>query len=202
MKAHGKPRFISKYTDFPRLNYLRKVFPEATFIHITRDARAVINSYHQKVSNGTFQTWVDPEERAWWIRGWPKAWRRAWKRKWAAHPDASLAFAAFQWAYIMREIREELHEVNELRETGALDYAEVRYERLVRCPAREVRRLIEGAGLLFDARTEAYLRNAELKNKNHKWRECLSDRQKRVLNDIIEGKRKRAEPNQEPNCQD
>lgn len=44
----GKPRFIAKITGWPRLSLLRKVFPNAYFVYLERDPRAVVYSFYQK----------------------------------------------------------------------------------------------------------------------------------------------------------
>ena len=42
--AQRKPVFIHKYTGWPRTGFVREVFPEARFINVTRDGRAVAAS--------------------------------------------------------------------------------------------------------------------------------------------------------------
>ena len=41
----GKSIFFAKLTGPPRVTFLESVFPDSYFIHITRDVKAVINSY-------------------------------------------------------------------------------------------------------------------------------------------------------------
>jgi len=43
-RAQRKPVFIHKYTGWPRTGFVREVFPEARFINVTRDGRAVAAS--------------------------------------------------------------------------------------------------------------------------------------------------------------
>ena len=45
--AQGKPIFSHKYTGWPRIGFFAKIFPDAKFIHIIRDGRAVANSWLQ-----------------------------------------------------------------------------------------------------------------------------------------------------------
>ena len=42
--AQGKPLFLHKFTGWPRTGFIRKVFPDARFIHILRDGRGVVAS--------------------------------------------------------------------------------------------------------------------------------------------------------------
>jgi hypothetical protein len=45
LRWHGKKRFLTKYTGLPRLRFVRAIFPDACFIYIDRDPRAVVFSY-------------------------------------------------------------------------------------------------------------------------------------------------------------
>lgn len=99
-KYQNKTRFLSKYTDFPRIKYLTQAFPDAIFIHIIRDGRAVANSYYEQIKKGIFKTWA---ERDWWIQGWPEEWRKVWKEKY----NTPLTFVTFQWKFFVDEIRKD-----------------------------------------------------------------------------------------------
>lgn len=44
-KWQGKSRFLTKYTGWPRMSFLQAVFPDAQFIYVDRDPRAVVFSY-------------------------------------------------------------------------------------------------------------------------------------------------------------
>jgi Sulfotransferase family len=43
-RVQSKPVFLHKYTGWPRTGFVREVFPEARFINVTRDGRAVVAS--------------------------------------------------------------------------------------------------------------------------------------------------------------
>ncbi len=43
-RAQGKPVFLHKFTGWPRTGFVGEVFPEARFINVTRDGRAVVAS--------------------------------------------------------------------------------------------------------------------------------------------------------------
>jgi hypothetical protein len=44
LKYQRKPRFIAEYSGWSRIEFIREIFPDAKFIHIVRDGRAVANS--------------------------------------------------------------------------------------------------------------------------------------------------------------
>lgn len=45
LKWQVKPRFITKYTGWPRIEFIRRIFPDAIFVYIVRDPRANAYSY-------------------------------------------------------------------------------------------------------------------------------------------------------------
>lgn len=55
---HGKPRFMTKYTGWPRIDFLRAIFPDPRVVWIDRDPRAVALSY--------LKQW-------WWFKNRPEA---------------------------------------------------------------------------------------------------------------------------------
>ena len=46
-EAQGRPVFLHKFTGWPRSGFLQAIFPEARFINVIRDGRAVANSWLQ-----------------------------------------------------------------------------------------------------------------------------------------------------------
>jgi omega-hydroxy-beta-dihydromenaquinone-9 sulfotransferase len=44
LKKQSKDRFIAQYSGWSRINLIKKIFPDAKFIHLIRDGRAVANS--------------------------------------------------------------------------------------------------------------------------------------------------------------
>ena len=44
LRMQGKPRFLAKYTGVPRIQFTQRAFPDARFVHVLRDGRAVVNS--------------------------------------------------------------------------------------------------------------------------------------------------------------
>jgi len=179
MRWQGKPRFISKYTDFPRLNYLKRIFPEAKFIHIHREKHAVINSYHSWLTEGPAHSWVDAEEREWWISGWPSTWQREWKETWARHPEAPLAFTTFKYKFMREKIGEALEEHTY---SNCIDTS---YSKLTSDPKIEVKKLLGFCGLPIDRRVKTYLQCTEIENRNYKWKKRLSDNQKLVIEKVL-----------------
>ena len=60
LRWHGKPRFLNKHTGFPRCEFFLEIFPDARFIHVMRDGRAVANSLLN------VPWWDGTIENSWW----------------------------------------------------------------------------------------------------------------------------------------
>lgn len=177
MRYQGKRRFITKYTGWSRIEFLRAIFPDAKFIHIVRDGRAVANSLLS----------VD-----WW-----QGWEGVYKWRWgvpsqeildalARYDDSFLALAAIQWKILIRNISEKSATL------PADDVLVIRYEDLISTPEQEVDRIVA-----FCAPNEADIRLAEhvaafpMVNANTTerriapWRDNVTDAQMHMLTDLI-----------------
>jgi hypothetical protein len=172
LEAAGKPRLLSKYTDFPRMAYLSRIFPEARFIHIVRDGRAVAASYMSKIESGKFGTW---NEREWWISGWPEDWRVRWQERFG---DLA-SFVAYQWKFFVREIRRDAEEI------GPDQYAEFNYADIVEAPTGTIGEMLAFCDLDASEAIDWYLEHIRLENMNQKWQSKFSDSQKMELDKII-----------------
>lgn len=171
-RYQGKKFFLSKYTDFPRIQYLLQAFPDACFVHITRDGRAVAASYLEKIEKGPFQTW---SEREWWIQGWPKPWRDEWIQKF----NTPLSFVAFQWKFFVNEIWKDAKTIT--KET----YMEVKYEDIIKYPVSTILDILEFCGLNTSRKVPWYLERIAFHDMNQKWKEKFSDKEKEILEEII-----------------
>ena len=74
LDRQAREQLLSKYTDFPRVDLMRRIFPQARFVHIERDPYAVTNSYAREMETGRFGTW---RYRDWWSAEWSDALREA-----------------------------------------------------------------------------------------------------------------------------
>jgi len=154
LKYTGKSRFVTKQTaNNRRIEIIDEVFPDALYIHIIRDGRAVANST-LKVP------WWD-STNIWWLGYTPAEWKSR------GREPAELA--ALYWR----------RNVEEIRRQGDLlggRYLEIRYEDLV----KDVRSVIEN---LLDFceldKPPEYMEliPQSLPDRNRKWRSRLSREQ-------------------------
>lgn len=158
----GKPRFINKQTaNTQRIALMRKLFPDAYWIHIIRDGRAVANSLSR------VEWW--PNTRLWWLGKTPREW----------NPDGTrwLTLGAKHWQKNVTEIRSHAARLKP-------NYLEIRYEDLVRNPRNVIRQILRCTRL---TPYESYLTMlpASLGDGNAKWRTSLSEKDQKLLNKTV-----------------
>lgn len=128
--------FLHKFTGWPRVGFLRAVWPEAKFVHIVRDGRAVANSLVQM---------------PWW-RGWqgPEGWTfgpldDATTQEWNATGRSFVALAGLEWRLLMDAFAGASVAVH------PEDWLELRYEDIVAAPRRMFSLLLDHCGLDWTA---------------------------------------------------
>jgi DNA-binding transcriptional regulator YdaS (Cro superfamily) len=161
LRLQGRRRFFSKLTGPPRITYLSATFPDAYYIHVLRDPRAVVSSllevrfWRQK---GGF-------EGPWWQNGLSETY----VQQWVASERSPVALAALQWKRIIELAWDERKQV------GADRYLEVRYEDFADTPHRVLSDILVGTGLADSRSVHQYLARMDgVVNMNFKFRRSLS----------------------------
>lgn len=167
-----RSRLAIKITGWPRIGMLSSIFPEAKFIHITRDGRSVANSF-MNVS------W-------WW--GWrgPENWRWGklpdkYQDEWDEHGRSFVALAGIQWKIYM----DAYEAARKLLPEGSI--LDVSYENLCKSPATEFSKVLEFCGLDDGGFISRALNNFSLVDTGAKWRQHLSEEQQGILNSVLSG---------------
>ncbi|MCW2876627.1 MAG: Sulfotransferase family protein [Sphaerisporangium sp.] len=121
-------RYVHKFTGWPRAAFLHEIFPQARFVHIVRDGRAVANSWLQM---------------SWW-RGHlgPSGWHygtlpEAYTEEWDGEGQSMIHLAGIGWKILM--------DAYKLTRAGvpAHLWLEVRYEDLIADPRKQARVILE-----------------------------------------------------------
>lgn len=162
LRYQGKKRFATKITGPARILYLKSIFPDALFVHVIRDGRAVVNSllnvdFWQK-GEGFNKPWWDGEEI------------REAVGRWKENGSDPAVLAALQWKVIIDEARKESVSLPQGH------YREVRYEEFINDdPVAIIRDLYGWAGLRNSSRFEKYLREkGSYTDMNRKYLKNLS----------------------------
>jgi Sulfotransferase family len=130
--AQGLPVFLHKFTGWPRAGFLGCVFPEAKFVHVVRDGRAVANSWLQM---GWWEGFNGPDHWQWGplADGYAQEWTRSghsfpvlagilWKLLLDAFDAAQAALPADRWLEVRYEdvVANPTGAFNEMREFAGL----------------------------------------------------------------------------------
>jgi hypothetical protein len=166
MLSSKRDRLLIKITGWPRISFLKEIFPDAKFIHVYRDGRAVASSWLQ----------------VWWWAGWkgPENWRRGkltpeQEQKWQQSGKSFVVLAAMEWEILMAAYDKAK------REVPTNDFMEIRYEDLCQNPKQFFRTAMEFGNLEWSTRIEATLNRIPLESANDKWRRDLNEAQQRML---------------------
>jgi omega-hydroxy-beta-dihydromenaquinone-9 sulfotransferase len=172
LRYQGKPRFAAKLTGPARLEYLMSIFPDARFVHVIRDGRAVVRSLMR-------------------VPFWRDTWRMdrpAWHGglgdrelgQWEAYERSPLALAAIQWRAVVRSARQEAARFAPAR------YSEVRYEDFIADPHTALDELAGVCDLPSSQAPHQFLEERiELRDMNVQWRSVFTDDELQMLNTVM-----------------
>lgn len=134
----GKHRVSSKLTGPGRICYLNRVFPDAYFVHVVRDAFAVVRS----LLHVDFWIQGGGYERPWWNNGLTAADLEYWN---ASEQDPAV-LAALQWRRIVETT------TDEARALAPERFISVRYEDFCDNPDETITRIWKLTGLGIPSR--------------------------------------------------
>jgi hypothetical protein len=138
-RAQGTETFLHKFTGWPRAGFIRGVFPQARFIHVVRDGRAVANSWLQ------MPWWLGFEGPDHWQWGPLPADLAA---EWGASGRSFVMLAGLLWKMLIEAFD------SARREIPAADWLEVRYEDVAANPRTAFAKMLEFCGLPWNAEFE------------------------------------------------
>lgn len=134
-RAQGKRVFVHKYTGWSRAGFFKEIFPEAKFIHIVRDGRAVANSFLQM---DWWTGFLGPEK---WYLG-PLTEEH--QSRWESSNGSFLVLAGIAWEILVTSIEQDA--VN----LGEKGICTTRYEDFLEDPVGEIGKLCEFSELDFE----------------------------------------------------
>jgi len=162
---------LSKYTDFPRIELLRSVFPDARFVHIRRDAHAVANSYAVEIESGRFGTWA---HRDWWSAAWPAEAADHWRR----HGSTELGFAAHNRNWLVGLIDDAIA----ASPSGTMT---VTYEQLAHDPVGVIDAILSFSEVDARADLARLTASRSIESSNDRWRSARDAGETALLDEIF-----------------
>jgi hypothetical protein len=136
MAAQHRHTFVQHLTGWPRAGFIRAAFPDARFIHVVRDGRAVANSWLQM---GWWRGYGGPT--AWHLGQLPKDYADEWERS-----DRSfVVLAGLGWKLLIEAFERARAEV------PPGQWMQVRYEDVIADPRRHVGAMLDFVGLQWTA---------------------------------------------------
>jgi hypothetical protein len=142
-RSQGRPLFLHKFTGWPRSGFVRRIFPEARFIHVVRDGRAVANSFLQMP---WWQGYRGPDEWSW-GRLPP-----AMAAEWESSGRSFAVLAGLEWRILIEAFEAARDLVPETQ------WLEVRYEDFVAEPREHLQRMLDHLGLTWTPEFERGVR--------------------------------------------
>lgn len=173
VRYQGKDRFATKITGPARIGFLADAFPDALFMNVIRDGRAVARSLLR-------------------VDFWSGTWREtsvAWEGvlgeadlgRWREVGEPPLGLAALQWQALVRAAREEAKQYVPER------YAEVRYEDFVADPHATIDEMTSFCELPAAAEPHEFLdARVEVRDMNRGSADA-SESERELLDELIGG---------------
>ena len=166
-------RLLVKITGWPRVSFLHEIFPDAKFVHVQRDPRAVINS----LLNVYFWSgWRGPQNWRW---GQLTSEQMA---EWERFDRSFVALAGIQMQILddaMRRARQEVAPQN---------FMEVPYETFCDEPISTFREVVDFCELPWSPRFEQRLRAHRVRSADDKWQQRIDGWGNKRSSNILRGK--------------
>lgn len=166
----GRDHLTVKITGWPRVGFLSALYPDARFVHIVRDGRAVVNSL---IATDWWRGWQGPQQWRWGELSPEHA------AIWQRHDRSFVALAAIQYNIILNAIDAAAADLPAER------YLELRYEDLCAEPAATLRKVCGFAGWSWSPAFEAHIGRQSFVNTNAKFTVDLSAEQQAIAAEIV-----------------
>ena len=157
-----RKRVLHKITGWSRIDFLNQAFPDAKFIHIIRDGRAVSNSF---LNVNFWNGWQGPDK---WIYGSiPDNYRKIWEES----SESFVILAAITWMMLMDSAEEAIDNIGRDR------LITIKYEDLCNNLHSNMNKVLEFCELKESDKFNKKLSKYHLKNSNNKYKKDLTPKQ-------------------------
>lgn len=170
MVTPKRNRLMIKITGWPRMGFFSAIFPDAKFIHVVRDGRAVVNSM---VNVDWWTGWKGPANWGW---GELTAEEQA---QLAKYDHSFIALASIEWNHLMHAMEIAQTKVN------PPNFLEIRYEDFCEDVVGVMQQVTDFCELSWDDSVAGVVGKYQITEKNYKWQEELTAQQQLIMNDIM-----------------
>ena len=170
-EKQGSPHFLHKFTGASRVRLIATAFPEARFVHVVRDGRAVANSFLKQ------PWWLAPTGQA---AVWRDALNEEDRSALRAHDGSALLLAGLAW----RQMIEDHEQDQTLAEETS--WLQVRYEDILDKPHQALQQVCEHLGMRPSAEFEQIVTSYHLEaSRADGFRRELDERQLSLLDQYL-----------------
>ena len=170
MLTRKRDRLVLKITGWPRVGFLKTIFPDAKFIHILRDGRSVSSSM---LSQPWWKGWQGPENWRW-GQLTPEQYEL-----WEKYDKSFIVLSAIEWMILMDSFD---------RATADLSsdvYKLVKYEDLCADADGVVREITDFCGLDWTDGFADSITHRAIRPANEKWKAELNAKQQQDLQEVL-----------------
>ena len=146
-RSQGRMYFLHKYTGWPRLGFFSEIFPQARFVNIVRDGRAVANSWLQMKWWGGYR---GPEHWPW--GPLPEEMQLEWETSGRSY----VVLSGLCWRLLMDSYRLAAASL------GPERYMEIRYEDFLNAPEQTLRVIVDYIGMPWSRRISRAIARMQL----------------------------------------
>jgi len=171
MEAQGKPHFVHHLTGWPRSGLLRSAYPDARFVQVVRDGRAVCSSWLQM---GWWDGYRGPDS---WYLGPLSPTDRA---EWEDSGRSFVVLAGLGWRLLMDAADEAR------RQVPSDQWLDVRLEDFMDSPRQTLEKVLGFLELEWTPEFEAgFRRHTFQASRGSAWKRDLGDEQAAALERVI-----------------
>ena len=161
---------LIKLTGWPRAGFFGEIFPDAKFIHLIRDGRAVANSF---INVDFWNGWKGPRQ---WRYG-PLPLR--YQEEWDYWDQSFVALAAIQWKILIDAFEKARDFIS------ADKWCTVKYEEFCSAPVHVLQETFEYLGVKWSQKLEKAVLKSNCNNHNDKWKDDLANHQQKILEAVL-----------------
>lgn len=169
LETMDKDRFLTKYTGWSRIGFIDAIFPDAHYVNVVRDGRAVAWSI---LNTDWWEGWKGPSQWRWGELSEEN------QEIWDRSNRSFFVLAGIQWKILMENLQDNGLKIGHR-------YIEIRYEDLVTSPDETFRKTLQWANLAESDKFYSKIRSIKFYDHNLKWKTEVGSIEKEYFNSLL-----------------